>query len=79
MRSLAIFAGVGGCPLEKEKRRRGDRRDGVLLRDLDAMHFIMPVIYPNRCDNEAFISERIDMEPLDRWLREKNAENPDFP
>ena len=38
------------------KRRFGDRKDGVLLRDLDGMHFITPIIYPNRCDNEAYVS-----------------------
>ena len=38
---------------QKQKRRLGDRKDGVLLRDLDGMHFITPLIYPNRCDNEA--------------------------
>ena len=27
------------------KRRRGDRKDGVLLRNLDGMHFITPIIY----------------------------------
>ena len=43
------------------KRRRGDRKDGVLLRNLDGMHFITPIIYPNRCDNEAYISETIDL------------------
>ena len=37
-------------------RKAGDRKDGVLLRNLDSMHFIVPIIYPNRCDNEAFIS-----------------------
>ena len=42
-------------------RRRGDRKDGRLLRDLDGMHFIMPIIYPNRCDNEAFVTEKIDL------------------
>ena len=43
------------------KKGRGDRKDGILLKNLDAMHYIMPLIYPNRCDNEAFISERIDL------------------
>ena len=51
------------------KRRWGDRKDGVLLRDLDAMHFIMPNIWPGRCNNEAFISERIDLTALDAWLK----------
>lgn len=43
------------------KLKWGERRDGRLLRDIDSMHFIMPLMYPNRCDNEAFISERIDL------------------
>ncbi len=60
------------------KRRFGDRKDGVLLRNLDAMHFIMPLIYPNRCDNEAFISERIDLTNINRYLAEKNSTNPEY-
>ena len=56
-------------------RRPGDRKDGVLLRDLDSMHFICPIIYPNRCDNEAFISEKIDLTKADAWLEQKNAGN----
>ena len=61
--------------MDKKKRKRGDRRDGVWLRDLDALHTIMPYIYPNRADNEAFISERIDLEPIKRYLEEKNKNN----
>ena len=61
--------------MDKKKRKRGDRRDGVWLRDLDALHTIMPYIYPNRADNEAFISERIDLEPINRYLEEKNKNN----
>ena len=45
---------------ETPKRRRGDRRDAVLLRETDALHFIMGIIYPHRADNEAYIAERID-------------------
>ena len=61
------------------KRRFGDRKDGVLLRDLDGMHFITPIIYPNRCDNEAYLSETIDLTNMNAYLEKKNAENPDFP
>lgn len=60
------------------KKRFGDRKDGTLLRNLDAMHFIMPCIYPNRCDNEAFISETIDLTAIDEYLKTKNAENPEY-
>lgn len=57
--------------MSKEKRRFGDRRDGRLIRQQDGMHLIMPMIYPNRCDNEAFISERIDLTSIDKYLAKK--------
>lgn len=60
------------------KRKMGDRRDGTLLKNLDAMHFIMPIIYPNRCDNEAFIQERIDLTNVNKYLEQKNANNPEY-
>ena len=60
------------------KRHIGDRRDGTLLRDIDSMHIIMPMIYPNRCDNEALISERIDLTNVDAYIAKRNAENPVF-
>lgn len=64
--------------MSENKKRIGDRRDGVLLRDIDAMHIIMPMIYPGRCDNEAFISERIDLTNVDAYLEKRNAEKPEF-
>ena len=64
---------------KKQKRRWGDRRDGRLLRELDSMHFIMPIIYPNRCDNEAYISERIDLTNINEYLKKKNAGEEEFP
>ena len=60
------------------KKRMGDRKDGVLLRDLDSMHFIVPLIYPNRCDNEAFISERIDLTAAEEYLKKKNENDPEY-
>ena len=65
--------------MAKTKRRFGDRKDGVLLRDLDSMHFIVPLLYPNRCDNEAFISERIDLTNLNAYLAKKNGDDPKYP
>ena len=70
---------MGGRALEKQKRRLGDRKDGRLLRELDAMHFIVPLIYPNRCDNEAYISERIDITNLNAYLKKKNETEKEFP
>ena len=59
---------------ETPKRRRGDRRDAALLRETDALHFIMGIIYPHRADNEAYIAERIDLEPIKAYLAKKNVE-----
>lgn len=64
--------------MAKQQRRFGDRKDGVLLREIDGMHLIMPMIFPNRSDNEAFISERIDLTNIDAYLTQKNAANPAY-
>lgn len=60
------------------KRRWGDRRDATLVRDIDSMHFIMPLMYPNRCDNEAFMSETIDLTNVMAFLDKKNADGPEY-
>lgn len=55
-----------------------DRKDGKLLRKIDSMHYIMPLMYPNRCDNEACMNIRIDLTAADAYLAKKNADNPDY-
>lgn len=60
------------------KRRWGDRRDGALLRDIDSMHCIMPMIFPNRCDNEAFMHLRIDLTKAEAYLARKNQDDPAY-
>ena len=60
------------------KKKFGDRKDGAKLRDIHAMHLVMPLMYPNRCDNEAFISERIDLTNVLAYLDAKNAGNPEY-
>ena len=60
------------------KRRRGDRRDGTLIRDLDLIHFFSGIIYPNRCDNEAFISERIDLTAINAYLEDIRDKDPEY-
>lgn len=60
------------------KRKRGDRKDGRLLRELDPMHFIVPIIHPNRCDNEAFLSECIDLSNAMEYLEKLNGNNPEY-
>ena len=55
-----------------------DRRDGKLLKEIDSMHFIMPFMYPNRCDNEAFMYERFDLTKTNEYLEKKQAEDPNY-
>ena len=64
---------------EQYKRRRGDRRDGRLLRELDSLHYITGIIYPNRCDNEAYIGLRVDLTPINEYLKKKNEGEEVFP
>ena len=56
----------------KKKKRWGDRFDATLIRDIDAMHWFMPYLYPNRADNEAFIQEEFDLTNLEAFLAKKN-------
>ena len=65
--------------MDQHKRRRGDRRDGVLLRELDSLHYITGIIYPNRCDTEAYVSLRIDLTAINEYLARKNETEKDFP
>lgn len=64
---------------KKERRRLGDRKDGKLIRELDPMHVITPILYPNRCDNEAYFLERFEMAPIRAYLAKLNQEEKDFP
>ena len=59
----------------------GDRKDGIWLRNEDSIHGIMPYIYPNRADNEAFILESIDMAPIREYceIKNKNLKEGDDP
>lgn len=64
--------------MTKEKKKWGDRRDGKLIRDLDSLHYITGIIYPNRCDNEAFIGEVIDLTNVNKYLEKKNYEGIEY-
>lgn len=57
-----------------EKKKWGDRKDGIWLKDLPPLNRIMPGLMPNRADNEAYINVDIDLRPLDAYLAQKNAD-----
>ena len=54
--------------MEKQKRKWGDRKDGIWLKDIPAMNRIMPGLMPNRADNEAYINVDIDARPMNEYL-----------
>lgn len=56
----------------------GDRFDATYIKKLDSMHYIMPYMFPDRCDNEAFFSFRIDLTEVNKYIAKKNAENPEY-
>ena len=58
--------------MANHKKKWGDRKDGVWLKDIPAMNRIMPGLMPNRADNEAHISVDIDTRPLNAYLDKLN-------
>ena len=63
---------------QTRKKDRRDRRDAYYLRDADSMHVIMPYVMPNRCANEALLSQDFDITEIDRYITARNAKNPSF-
>ena len=59
--------------MTRQNKRRGDRFDATLVRDIDPLHWFFPYIYPNRTDNEAFIQEEFELTRLNAFLEKKNA------
>ena len=62
-------------PLNK---KRGDRKDGVRIRDIDGLHAIMPHLMPQRCESEVYINETIDVTNLMDYLRKKNGPEAEY-
>lgn len=54
-------------------RKIGDRKDATLIRDIDPMHYCMPLMHPNRCNNEAYLTMDVELDKLERFIRERNA------
>lgn len=61
-----------------KNKKRGDRSDARLIKDLDAMHMFMPYLMPRRTDNEAVMNELVDMTAVLEYVAQKNASEPEF-
>jgi len=57
--------------MSNRKRRFGDRYDGRLLRTIDPFFKIIPYIMATRVDAQNFFEEKIPLEPIEAYLREK--------
>ncbi len=64
--------------MEQPKKSRRDRKDGFYIHDPDAMHAFMPYLMPNRADNEATMTEIVDLTKINEYLRKKNEAGDEF-
>ena len=63
---------------EPRKRKRGDRRDGCWVKDIPGLNTVMMHLFPNRTDCEVFVSEKLDVTEVLKFLDAKNATHPDY-
>lgn len=56
------------------KKRFGDRKEGRLLRSLDAFYSFIPFIMAKKNDACNYFADSIEVTEIDRWLREKRRE-----
>jgi hypothetical protein len=53
------------------KRRLGDRYDGRLLRKIDPFFKVMPYLMRTRGDSQVFFDDRIELEKVEEFLKQK--------
>ncbi len=58
-----------------KKRKFGDRKDGVWLKNLDGMHLIMPFLMPKRTEAEVYLEEQVDVTGLLKYVDKRNEDN----
>lgn len=60
-------------------KKFGDRKDAKLVRKIDSLHYATSIIYPNRTDNEIFLSQKINLTNINQYIKEKNISVNDKP
>jgi hypothetical protein len=63
---------------KQKKQHRLDRADGFYIKDTDTMHKFFPYLLPQRTENEAVMSEVVDLTAIKAYLEKKNADSPEF-
>ena len=64
--------------LEKLPRKRGDRKDGVWVKDAPGLNIVMTRLFPNRTDCEVFLNQEIDITELLKFIDEKNGPDAEY-
>ncbi len=59
-----------------DKKRRGDRRDGRWIREIDGFHAVMMHLIPNRIEAEVYSKEQFDVTELLKLVADRNSGNP---
>jgi hypothetical protein len=62
-----------------DKKRRGDRRDGRWIREIDGFHGVMMHLIPNRTEAEVYSKEQFDVTELLTLVKERNSGAPAIP
>ena len=52
-----------------------DRRDSKFVKDIDTMHKVMVGIKPNRCDEDVYIHENVDVTNLVKYMQKKKKKD----
>ena len=60
--------------METQKKRRGDRKDGRLIRTLSPMNIVAGYIMPTRNDACNSIQTTFEISKVERYIRQKRAE-----
>jgi len=58
---------------KKRRRRFGDRKDGRKIRSLAPMNYLSPYLMPTRTGSANMIDDSLDMENVERYIKEKQA------
>ena len=62
----------------ERKRKRGDRRDAYWVKDIPGLNTIMMHLFPARADSEVYLSDKLDVTEVLKYLKEKNESHPDY-
>lgn len=59
--------------------KKGDRNDATWIKDVDGLHALMPFMMPNRTDNEAVLTDKVDLAPIREFINSKKVEGQGSP